>query len=501
MSNRKPWLILCVCLFASFAAMLIFSRSSFLYPFNTWVDSNASLTVGNALMHGRVLYVDIFDQRGPYLYFFYGLASLVSSTTFTGVFLLECLTFTLFLHYAYRITGLYVQKTSYWVIAILAIAIPSSKAFGLGGSPEELLLPIFAYGLYSLLAFIRSPKAVRPSAASLIMNGFLCGIILWTKFSMLGFYVAFGIALTVALIARKQAKNILPVYGILLGGLLLATIPWVIYFGIHRAIGDWLQGYFVTNLTNYMVVTDNILKRVLALAVNIRNTLARNLQYSIFLIAGLVWVLFDKKCRVSVLEKFSIWLLAALTAFFVYVGGRDFYYYGIALCVFSVFGIIFLLRLVERYFENATLIGTISKIGLAGIAVLLLLFGLTTSRNTPFLSTTPDEYVLFRFRDEMKKSESPTLFNYGYLDLGLFNICDITPTTKYFCKLNLISEEMTQQIDGYLKDGVVEYVVTYNDNLATIFPLYELVDSGYSVINEGRFDVYLYRLKSAAPLN
>lgn len=501
MSNRKPLLILCACLFASFAALLVFSRSSFLYPTNTWVDSNASLTVGNALMHGRVLYVDIFDQRGPYLYFFYGLASLVSSTTFTGVFLLECLTFMLFLYYAYRIATLYVQKNAYWVIAILAIVIPSSKAFGLGGSPEQLLLPVFAYGLYSLLSFIRSPEKVLPSAASLLINGVLCGIILWTKFSMLGFYLAFGIALTIALIVRKQAKHILPVYGLLLGGLLLATIPWVIYFGVHRAIGNWISGYFVTNLTNYMVIPDSILKRVLSLTVNVRNTLARNLQYSIFLMAGLVWVLFGKKGHISVLEKFSIWLLAALTAFFIYVGGRDFYYYGIALCVYSVFGIILLLRLVERYFDKTPVSCTIARIGLAGLSIVLLLFGLTTSRNTPFLSVAADEYVLFRFRDEMKKSESPTLFNYGYLDLGLFNICDITPTTKYFCKLNLVSEEMTQQIDGYLNDGVVEYVVTFNDDIASRFPLYELVDSGYSVINEGRFYVYLYRLKSANALD
>jgi hypothetical protein len=492
---------LCVCLFAAFASLLIFSRSSFLYPFNTWVDSNASLTVGNALMHGRVLYVDIFDQRGPYLYFFYGLASLVSPTTFTGVFLLECLSFTLFLYYAYRIATLYVHKNALLVIPILAIIIPSSKAFGLGGSPEELLLPVFAYGLYSLLAYIRTPEAERPSTVSLLTNGFLCGIILWTKFSLLGFYLAFGVALTVALIARMQAKHLLPAYGLLLGGLLLATIPWVIYFGVHRAIGDWLQGYFVTNLTNYMVVPGSILKRVLSLAVNVRNTLARNLQYSSFLIVGLVWVLFGKKSQISALEKLSIWLFAVLTAFFVYVGGRDFYYYGIALCVYSVFGIILVLRLVERYFDKTAVVRTIFGIGLAGMAVVLLLYGLTTSRNTPFLSTTADEYVLFRFRDEMKKSESPTLFNYGYLDLGLFNICDIMPTTKYFCKLNLVSKEMTQQIDGYLNDGLVEYVVTYNDDLATVFPLYELIDSGYSVINEGRFEVYLYRLISANPLN
>ena len=60
---------------------------------------------------------------------------------------------------------------------------------------------------------------------------------------------------------------------------------------------------------------------------------------------------------------------------------------------------------------------------------------------------------------------------------------------------------MTQEIDDYLLSGSVEYIVSLYDDLAMRFERYELVDSGYSVINEGRADVFLYRLKSATPLN
>ena len=500
MKQKNSWLILGVCFLASLLSLLFFSRSSFLYPINTWVDSNASLTVGSAFMHGKVLYADIFDQRGPFLYVLYGLASLVSSTTFTGVFLLECLTFTGFLYYSYRTATLYVTKNAMMVIPILAIVIPSSKAFGLGGSPEELMLPAFAYGLYSLLAFLKKPDAERPSTATLLINGFLFGAVFWTKYSLIGFCIGFVISLTIALIVRKRARQILPVYGLLLGGFAIATIPWFIYFGVHHAIQDWFQGYFVSNLTHYMVTSGGIGERVFSFLGNIRNTLARNLQYSLFFLAGMVWVLFGKKQLISGLEKISILLCAVLLTAVIYAGGKDYYYYGIPLSTFSVFGIILVLRLIERYLDKTTVLRTLSKIGLVGLSALLLLFGLTTSRNTPFLSAKADEYVLFRFRDEVKKSESPTLLNYGSLDLGLFNLCDITPSTRYFCTLNLRSEEMMQEIDGYLNAGTVEFIVSLDDDLATKFDRYELVDSGYSVINEGRTDAYLYQLKSATPV-
>ncbi len=60
---------------------------------------------------------------------------------------------------------------------------------------------------------------------------------------------------------------------------------------------------------------------------------------------------------------------------------------------------------------------------------------------------------------------------------------------------------MLEQIDGYLLSGTVEYIVSFDDSLATKFDRYELVDSGYSVIKEGRTDVYLYQLKSAISAN
>lgn len=76
-------------LLAGFVLLLFATRSSFLYPCNDWNDANSYFSVGKALFNGKMPYRDVFDQKGMYLYFFYGLAYLVSHTTFAGVFLLE----------------------------------------------------------------------------------------------------------------------------------------------------------------------------------------------------------------------------------------------------------------------------------------------------------------------------------------------------------------------------------------------------------------------------
>ena len=56
----------------SFAMLLFATRSSFLYPMNNWDDSNSYFTMGKSMFRGIMIYRDIFDQKGPYLYLIYG---------------------------------------------------------------------------------------------------------------------------------------------------------------------------------------------------------------------------------------------------------------------------------------------------------------------------------------------------------------------------------------------------------------------------------------------
>ena len=82
----KPVLKAVFSLLVSFAVLLICSKNSFLYPLNDWVDVNCFFTVGRGITHGMVPYLDLYDQKGPILYFVYALAALISESSFLGVF-------------------------------------------------------------------------------------------------------------------------------------------------------------------------------------------------------------------------------------------------------------------------------------------------------------------------------------------------------------------------------------------------------------------------------
>ena len=126
-------------LLAAFILLLFATRSSFLYPYNDWNDANSYFSVGKALFHGKMPYRDVFDQKGMYLYFFYGLSYLVSHTTFAGVFVMEVILAFFDLAGFFHILQLYVRREMALFLSPLVLAVViSSKSFYWGGSAEEI---------------------------------------------------------------------------------------------------------------------------------------------------------------------------------------------------------------------------------------------------------------------------------------------------------------------------------------------------------------------------
>ena len=95
-TKKEIWKYIGFAAIVSICFLTICSRSSFIYIFNNWDDANSYFTMGKVMMNGGVFYRDSFDQKGPLLYFIYGLAYLISHNTFRGVFVMEILSFTAF---------------------------------------------------------------------------------------------------------------------------------------------------------------------------------------------------------------------------------------------------------------------------------------------------------------------------------------------------------------------------------------------------------------------
>ena len=88
-------------LFAVFLVTL-FSTCSFIYPFNPWDDPCVYMTIGNAMLQGKELYVDIFGHKGPVLFFMHEAAALLSRHSFVGIYLIEIVCCYFYLLYSWK---------------------------------------------------------------------------------------------------------------------------------------------------------------------------------------------------------------------------------------------------------------------------------------------------------------------------------------------------------------------------------------------------------------
>ena len=84
----------------------VFSKCSPLYAFNNSPDATVIFEVGRRMFDGSVLYRDVVDQKGPFLFVIYGIASLISTADYIGLYFIEILFAFLTLTFVYKIASL-----------------------------------------------------------------------------------------------------------------------------------------------------------------------------------------------------------------------------------------------------------------------------------------------------------------------------------------------------------------------------------------------------------
>ena len=128
----------------------IVSTCSPLYPFNPWDDANCFFTLGRGIIHGMVPYRDLYEQKGPLLYFLYAAAALISEKAFTGAWVLECIAASVYAVFSWKIVKLITDPPKYLVavMPLFLCIVYTSKLFNFGGNAEELFFPLITILLY-----------------------------------------------------------------------------------------------------------------------------------------------------------------------------------------------------------------------------------------------------------------------------------------------------------------------------------------------------------------
>jgi len=467
--------------------LLFFSASSPLYPTNDWVDANCFLTVARGMRAGMVPYRDLMEQKGPLLYALHLPAVMISGNSFLGAWVLEVLCHALFLLAALRIVRLFARK--YVAPVLLAVFALMLGAYAYcSGSAESICLPMLAWSLYDALHYFM--EADRPmSLAVLLRNGLLAGCVFWIKYSIVGLHFAWMAVIAIeCLVRRRSLLPPLKMCALFLAGMALATLPWLIYFGVHGALDDLIQIYFVQNIVDYGADNGLIHNIVHGLG----NDMLNSPMLSLLGLAGIAFLLFGLLGRPWI--KVLALAMPACLCILVYWGGWGRGYTFYVWCAFLPLAAAALCRLLE------CLAGRGRRV-LSGVLALCLAVGCLSwlpfdRRDLLRGLGVPREYtVQSRFAKEINKTENPTLLNCGFLDGGFYLAAEVLPTERWFCKLNVNKDECFAAQSSAVAEGRVDYVVTNGKTLAEL----DMDDSRYDeLLLQGAYRLYRKKGLSAA---
>ena len=490
MSRKK------LCLYAaavSFLVLVFCTRSSFLYPMNNWDDANSYFTMGKSMLAGKVIYRDLFDQKGPWLYFLYGLASLISRDTFAGVFLLEWLLGILDVLAIGRILTLRLEKNTAVLLSPVVLAVMfASRSFYWGGSAEEICMPAILWGLFLVLRYLfareQQEKEERAPMESrdIFLLGLLAGFVACVKFTVLGFFI--GVALLI-LFTGKNLKQIITAGLTFLCGMVLPALPWLLYFGAHHALKDWYNAYIYTNVFVYSTFGaadkgESLFEKIYHLGKILYWQIRVNWLY--FFFAGLGLLAFLVRKGSALLTRIAPVLLFVCTFVGIYIGGAEIPYYSLPLAAFTVLGFLSLRFSVPEKRMRPALLGAL---------VLTLLIGSFVSPNRYFRYMTEEELFLPRFAKEIREGgiENPTLLNYHCLDCGLYTMADIDPTCYWFQSQTLPTIDVLKEQETFALEEGVDYIVARHFYPSSLKEQYEEIDSFHQVMGEMEYDYFLLK--------
>ena len=479
-SKYYPYFLVSI---AAIVLVSLLATSSPSYTMNPWDDVSCYYGVAKAMNNGRVLYKEIYEQKGPYMYFMYQVFLLFNQTGFTGLFIGEMIIAVLCAIISYKTITLVDNNTTRGIIfTILVEALYyNSYVYYLGGSAEEMVLPLLYLSAYIMTRLLVKDDLTKKSAIAL---GIACGYIFMVKFSI-ALIIVFEIAgICIYYACNKKYKELLHFGLTSIGGFVLIIVPEILYLLFTQSFKDFFVVYIHNNISVYKM--SNSTKHLV-------ETFFRYSWFSYLSLFSVLLVFINRDINYKKKIAFAIYLFSLL---FISFKEGMLWYYCQPLVILAPLCAVFLPRVSTLIYDAKYYVSQALLIASSIIVIFTFIF--IDESNMVHMSRTKDFYPYYQMaevieRDNLDKDKR-TMLAYQTMDNDLYLIANIAPSEKYFCYLNIFSTlpEGNKEQREYIINNKVTYVFTQHDfSGIEEFKNYELVYS----FETREYARYLYRLK------
>ena len=423
--------------------LLLFSP--YTTPLNPYYgyDDNIFMIIGQGINKGFIPYKDLFDHKGPILFFIYALADIIAHGK-TGVFILQIINLYCINLYIYKIANLYKCNSRSIYVIIFSFFIYFTGTIGEGAMNEEFsLLPLLIcfYIALKQISISKETKITLPLYVPFIYGiSFAFTFLIRANNSALicGLIIGF----TILLFKSKQYKLWFNSILSFLIGFSIICLPIVYYFIKNDSFYDFIYYSFSYN---YIYAVEGMQNR-------------SEIFIKIFWILPTIILSIISYKYLSFRERIIMASVLILSLFSVSLGNSYLHYYTL------------LIPLIILFFTK--IINNIEK------KKVLLIFSLCF---IPYTYTSAKNLAKIFYFDILKsrheyykeleniynlipknKKDNTVPIELNYRDYALYSKFRMTPSCKFFFFQNKFSKDLKEVEDNILnniKSSKVNYIL------------------------------------------
>lgn len=478
-------------LFGFISSIFLLLFSAYTTPLTNYYgyDSTVFMIIGKGLLNGQVPYLDLFDHKGPYLFFIQAMGQFLGNGK-TGIFILQVINLTIISNLIFLLSKAFL-KTNLAFINYLFFLLLFCGTIGEGNLTEEWSLIFILVPLFLLTKHFSKNKQKHPLKYSFIY-GLCLGIVVLIRVNNTAIIAGSILGLMLSFIFEKKysetAKNI----SSLMIGLIISIIPIYLYYSYHNALSDMINGTFVFNFKYLSAASEKQ---------NIHQIATNFIKLFPLLILCLAIYLYDKKNQ----SKLSFIVIpSAIITFLFFIKGHSFnHYFTVTLPLVTILSAI-LLSLNKTSFTKKILL----------LFFIFIPFSWSAARNVGkniLLSCLQKENQYYAEAEfvinTIPTTERNSVWTFGsynmFSDLRAIFANDIIPCYKYFYlqpilnkQDNNIQKEILLMMDKNPPKWIINDKYRYKDFNA----LFQIIDDKYELIYDSNendlFKVNLYRLRN-----
>ena len=413
-------------------------------------DSALFMTMGRAMRDGVILYRDIFDHKGLYIFLINGIGAFLSRNSLNGLFLVETITICTDAFLVYQISRLYLKPEQSMFTALLFTAFGMNYFVFIGGNlVEEYALPFQLFSIYLLCKYLSDNTQKEHPARYMFLHGICGGFCLWLRANLVMMWIPFAFLILGRELAEKRLRNVWKNIGCGLLGIIVISVPVLLYGVLNNCMQEMFYAAFTFNFQYTSAHGSGMIGNMIA-------TLFNKHEVVLLLLCVLSCIFVCKKTA-SIFTRSLFCLMLGFCFLAASLSGRAYWQYYVYLLPFTIpafaeFSKILCRSRILRRISPAMIV-------LAGVCFGLIfparVMSLCFGKNLTIYEKNRDDYeACARLKEEYYPSSNNVLVTGG--NSQFYVEMNVVPKLKYPFALSMTYEEFPDPYDEQL-DSIINH--------------------------------------------